>query len=285
VNSNLIGQNASDEVILGSSAAYNVKTSIPFYTLSTANPGLTVGDGTTGYLKVGGSTVSDAAGNLTLDSDTGTVSLATGDGLIVPGNTRIGSTSAPTAALSVGDATNYLNVSSSGALTYAGTARPKRTIVLTPGGALLDPSDGPTRTTTDGTNFTYVTLDFSSSSTTKNASWDFAIPDSYDAASEVPLNVHVYWTATGASATATWGVMAVGRGNNAALDAAGTTLSATCTASSTANNLNVCSLGTLSPSWTNAAFAAVKITRTGGTETTPKLVMIKLEWTASKESD
>jgi hypothetical protein len=184
------------------------------------------------------------------------------------------------------DVGGLVKIDEDGLLTYSGPGRPKRTTILTASGALLDPSDGPTRTTTDGTNLTYVTLDFSSGSTTKTATWNFVVPDSFDAASPVNLAPVVYWLSDGASTTATWEVNIQGITDDGAVDtAAAGSASATCTASGTIGNLDICTLSSVASGWGDSEFAWVRVRRSGGTATTPKLLMVKLEWTASAESD
>lgn len=59
--------------------------------------------------------------------------------------------------------------------TFTGSGIPYRTIVLTPGGAILPSSNGAGRTQTDGTNLSYLTLDFDQS-TDEKAYWIFRVP-------------------------------------------------------------------------------------------------------------
>jgi len=178
--------------------------------------------------------------------------------------------------------TNYVAVGSTGTMTYAGSARPKRTLVLTASGALLG-STQPTRTATTGTNVVYTTLDYTTSS--QMASWNFAAPNSFDDTTPVALDVTVYWKTATVSGTTTWNVSTIGIGNNVNIDTAGNTLSTLCTASATASNVNICSLGTIVSQWGKNKLVYVTLKDTTGTAPTASALMVKLQWTASAEGD
>jgi len=179
-------------------------------------------------------------------------------------------------------------VTVSGALTYAGTARPKRTLVLTAAGGLQKPSAAPTRTTTDGTNFTYVALDYPDSSTT-SASWLFAVPDSFDA-STTTVDVTLNWLAS-TTGNVRWEVAIDGKTTTQAFDSAlQTAVAANYAANGTANQLTQSAVGAVTSGWAGGKVAVVRINRIGADAgdslaAAARLISVKLEWTASKESD
>lgn len=205
-------------------------------------------------------------------------------------------TVAPNATLDVlgttrlGDSTtNYTAVSGTGALDYAGSARPKRTIVLTAAGAVT-PSGGAPQTL-NGTNFKFYTVDFADGST-KDAYWQFIVPDSLDA-TVTTADVTVYWRSTATTNACRWEVAMDGKPVNTA-DVFDTALTAATPANTapngTAGALTTTTFSGVTTGWGDSEVAAVRVSRIGGDAgdtmtAVAELVMVKIEWTASAESD
>jgi hypothetical protein len=102
--------------------------------------------------------------------------------------------------------------------TYTGSGIPYRTIVLTPGGATLPTTNPAGRANTDGTNLSYMTLDFDKD-TDEIAYWIFKVPDSLTGTT---ANVNIAWTSAVGSATneVQFEISSGGRANDEVLDAA-----------------------------------------------------------------
>ncbi len=184
----------------------------------------------------------------------------------------------------------------SGALNYSGSGQPKRTIVLTAAGAITSPSSGyADQRRSDGTNFSYYTLDYDQS-TDEKAFWQFVVPDSFTASS---LTVTVFWTASGGTATqlVDWDVSTNAVTDDDVFDAAldGGTPDATINDALIATgDLHATAAGTITSGnngWAPGELAIVKVSRDADDATNDtlaadaKLVMVKIEWTASAESD
>lgn len=184
-----------------------------------------------------------------------------------------------------------------------GTDQPRRTVVLTASGAIVGPNTTiyPDQRRTDGTNFGYYTLDFADSAS-QAASWQFAVPKSYG---RTTVGVTIYWLAGVTSGGVVWKVEVDGKPVNAAtvfdsvLTAGGGGSSTErFTVNGTANALKTSEFTSAPTSgWAAQEVAVVKVTRlgsdttTGGTGddvaggTVAKLVSVRIEWTAMKESD
>src|SRR3989338_7263798 len=89
-----------------------------------------------------------------------------------------------------GDTSNYIQFSDT-AITYAGTAKPKRSIILTAPGAVTPATNGAAQAKTNGTNHSYYTLGFDSA-TEESAYWQWVMPDSYDGGT---VDVTIFWYA------------------------------------------------------------------------------------------
>ncbi len=191
--------------------------------------------------------------------------------------------------LSAGSSSNYSTFSTSGALTYVGTARPLRTMILTANGAIT--ASGGAAQTLSGTNFKYYSVDFADGST-KDAYWQFVVPDSFDA-STTTAAVTLYWMSSATSGDCRWSVAMDGKpvGTATVFDGALQTASANNFATnSTANALTTASHATVTTGWADGELAVVKVSRVGADAgdtltATAKLVAVKIEYTASAESD
>lgn len=177
-------------------------------------------------------------------------------------------------------------------LSYGTGGQPKRTIVLTAAGAIVGPSSGfADQKRTDAPNLSYYTLDFDGSATAEKAFWQFIVPDSYTGTT---ANVTLYWMTSSTTTTnaVKWFVDFQGLGDGATLDAVfagqGTV---TDNPTGTANQVLVTSeIANVTTGWTAGELATVKISRNyadaADTETADaKLLLVKIEWAASAESD
>ncbi len=176
-----------------------------------------------------------------------------------------------------------------GPLSYGTGGQPKRTIVLTAAGAIVAGGGAPQ--TLSGTNFKYYTVDYSDGST-KDAYWQFVVPDSYTGTT---LEATISWLSsancTAPNCEVVWQVASDSRGNADTFDAAlANSANNTATANATAGILNATSAISLTTGWADSKVAVVRVSRIGGDaaddlSATANLVMVKLEWTASEESD
>jgi len=262
--------------------------------VNVSHTGAITGTGYAGYFsKTGAST-----------TNVGLYATATGAtnnyaGIFEAGNVGIGTTS-PNAKLDVlgtsrlGDSTtNYTAVSATGAMTFAGSARPKRTLVLTAPGGFRPSSGSAILTPNTLTNFSYLTLDFVDAAT-NSAYWQFAVPDSLDS-SVTTVDVTLYWLVTGSvSGNVMWSVAMDGKGAAAVFDNSATLQTAISEAKAVgaANALVQSTITSPTSGWAPSETAIVKVSRLGAdasdtvtASTTAKLLMIKLEWTANAESD
>lgn len=173
--------------------------------------------------------------------------------------------------------------------TFTGGGIPYRTVVLTPGGAILPASSSATKTTTDGTNLSYQTLDYSNSAT-QNAYWTFRIPSSLTGSSAL---VNVVWMTTAGSASQVVGfkVSSAGYTDNETFDAAlGTAVEIDDTWQAN-SKIHVTSAGTLTHGWAADDLCVVKLQRDitvpAGTQIagTVSVLALVIEWQASSSSD
>jgi hypothetical protein len=177
-------------------------------------------------------------------------------------------------------------------LTYVGTARPRRTIVLTAAGAIPPASNAPQQLQTNGTNVSYHTLNYSgTASAAQSAYWQFIVPDAYTGTT---VNATLYWLTPSTTTTnvVKWFVDMNGFGDAQTLDQAmGTAGTVTDSPTATADQVLVTSeIADITTGWTAGEYAIVRVQRNAAdaadTETgLAKLLMVKLEWTAATESD
>ncbi len=179
------------------------------------------------------------------------------------------------------------SLSSSNAFT--GSGQPNRTIILTPGGALLPSASAATRSSTNGTNFTYQTLDFSNAADS-SAYWVFKMPGSLTGAT---AQVTIYWTATAGTAThgVEFEVSAVGVMDDEVLDSAvGSAVEIEDALLATAD-LHISAAGSLTHGWAADDLAVVKLLRDvdghSGSQLAAdcKVLCIVLEWKAGSSTD
>jgi len=148
----------------------------------------------------------------------------------------------------IGDGTNYTLISSAGAVSYAGSAKPTECVFLSPSNAYL-PDGSPvaaTLVTVDGTS-PHAVLDYSAAAD-NNAYWDFQVPTSYDAGN---ATVEVYWfSAAAVVGDAQFDIDYRSVGDSDAVDGAATDVAMTLqTTDGTAGDLNT-TTGTLTTPFT-----------------------------------
>jgi hypothetical protein len=166
--------------------------------------------------------------------------------------------------------------------------------VLTAAGAIVGPSStacGGGRCAdqkrTDGTNFAYYTLDYDAA-TDESAYWQFVVPSSYTGTT---VDVTLYWIANATTGSAVWGVATDSKVAGAAWDGA---LSApgggTAATAGTANVVNATTFTGLTSGWAVDEPAIFRVFRDADNAADDlavdaKIIQVKIEWTASAESD
>lgn len=176
----------------------------------------------------------------------------------------------------------------SGDITYSG-AQPKRTAILTAAGAIVAPAAGfADQVRTDGTNFSYYTLNFDQTAQEK-AYWQFVVPSSYTGAT---VDVTIYWTSAETAGDAVWRVATDSKAAGAAWDAV---LSAPSTAppattSGTANAVNTTTITGVTSGWAldePVVFELIRVAADGSDTLAAdaKVLQVKIEWTSATESD
>ena len=177
-------------------------------------------------------------------------------------------------------------------MTYSGSGQPKRTIVLTAGGAIVPALNAPQQVQTNGTNVSFYTLNYSgTAASAESAYWQFVVPDAYTGTT---VNATLYWLTPSVTASnvVKWFVDMNGLGDAQTLDAALQTAgTVTDNPTATADQVLVTTeIANITTGWTAGEYAVVRVQRNAAdaadTETAlGKLLMVKLEWTASAESD
>ena len=99
--------------------------------------------------------------------------------------------------------------------------------ILTAGGATLQASGSPPKTTIDGTNMDYITLDFDPS-TDETVIWNFEIPTDVDASQNIAVDIKYLKSSAGASDGVCWSGAFLGRVAGEAVDSSFGTAVLTC---------------------------------------------------------
>ncbi|MBU4346415.1 MAG: hypothetical protein KKH29_03695 [Candidatus Omnitrophica bacterium] len=185
--------------------------------------------------------------------------------------------------------TNAVGISTTG-ITYAGTAQPKRTIVLTASGGIPTTTTGADQTQLETTTnrINYYTLDFDQS-TDEYATWQFVVPDSYTGTT---VTAKVYWQCNATTGNAIWGIQSLGLVDDGAMDSAwGTAVTVTDGATAAANDLLVTAeTSSITTGWTAGGLAFVRLYRDADNASDTlavdaRLICVRLEWSAATESD
>lgn len=182
---------------------------------------------------------------------------------------------------------------------YPGGKQYKRTVVLTPAGALVGPSTSTyadqRRNDYSGANtYSYYTLNYPTA-VDRISTWQFAVPLSYGGTT---ATVTVLWmpcpasgTCSGVatSANVTWRVEMDGRAAGDTFEGGlQATADGTTASGATYGVVKSTSITPVTTGWAGGEVAIVKLTRRGSADAfnaTAKLLAVKIEWMAVKESD
>lgn len=223
----------------------------------------------------------------TINLETDALDLSEGN-ITNVGDIAVDSITADATNILIGDGvTDYLQVvGSSGVLTYAGTARPLRTIFLLPGGAILPTTNPPALDKVEPGNI-YYALAFDTT-TQETCYWQFVVPDSFDATGSVTATA--YWTNASGLTTETV-EFEIAEGNAANDEVVNVTFGADLALTDTwiaQNDVHITASGTVTETWAAGDMTWIRCRRdvvndnlTGDA----RLLMIKLEYTCNAESD
>ncbi len=171
--------------------------------------------------------------------------------------------------------------------TGGGWNRPKRSIILTAGGAIPPTVNGAAQTKVNGTNHTYYVLNYDAA-TAEAAYWQWTMPNSYDGGT---IDITYYWTAGVNTNNVVWCFNAGGITPGGAVDAA---LSAdvcdTAAAPATAGHLVATTHAAVASNFAAAKYTIFKVYRKAadGADTMAgdaSLLNVKIEYGVSAESD
>lgn len=157
--------------------------------------------------------------------------------------------------------TNTVEVSSAGAVTFAGTAQPFVVRWLRPAQAIVGAVSAPLYSTVVGTNINYDVLGYDGAAS-EAAFWSFRVPTNITGTT---AQVQIFWTTTSCTPAGDDGVQfevaSQGVTDDEVLDAAlgaAVAIDDTCTA---ANDIMKTAAGTLTHGWAGDDYATVKVSR------------------------
>lgn len=96
---------------------------------------------------------------------------------------------------------------------------PTKIAVLTPSGAIIPTADGAEKTQIEGTNFSYIVLDFDQASA-EEAYWSFDLPPDFDATKNIVATFTWKASAAAVAGNVKWGISVGGRADGEVWDAA-----------------------------------------------------------------
>lgn len=152
--------------------------------------------------------------------------------------------------------------------------------ILTAAGAIVPASGGAEQKQTDGTNFSYYTLNFDKA-TEEAAFWEFNLPDDYDGGT---ILVYIKYKTTAEAGNVIFNVHVLGRAEGEALDdTLGAAKAVTDTVPGTAGLIGVCAPTAFDPGWTAGDYVVVKLLRDATNELDTvdadvSVIMIELEY-------
>lgn len=155
-----------------------------------------------------------------------------------------------------------------------------RRAILTPAGAIVPSSGGGEQAQTDGTNFSYYTLNFDKA-TDEAAYWQLIVPDDYDGGN---ITVNIWYKTTVTSGAVVFNVQVLGREEGETFDAAlGSAQAVTDTVPASAGNIGVCAPSAFSPGWSAGDLVIVKLLRDAdnGSDTADadiSVVMVEIDY-------
>jgi len=181
-----------------------------------------------------------------------------------------------------------------GQISYAGSGKPKRSIILTAGGAITPTTGGVAQTKADGTNHSYYELEYDDT-TDESAYWHWTMPDSYD---DGTIDITYYWEADATTGEVGWCFQAAGVAPNNSEDIDPSLSSAVCEVDTAQGNANDLASVTESAATSNFAvgeYVVFKVLRDADESVVgagnddmsgdARLVKIKIEYSVSTESD
>lgn len=154
-----------------------------------------------------------------------------------------------------------------------------RRAILTPAGAIVPASGGAEQAQTNGTNFSYYTLNFDKDSD-EAAYWEFIALDDYDGGN---ITVNIWYKATVTEGTVVFAVQVLGREEGETFDTAlGAAQSNDAdTVPASAGNLGVCAASAFSPDWTAGDLVIIKLMRDVSEDTAAadiSVVMVEVDY-------
>lgn len=154
-----------------------------------------------------------------------------------------------------------------------------RRAILTPAGAIVPPTGGAEQKQTDGTNFSYYTLNFDKDAD-ESAFWQFIVPDDYDGGN---ITVNIWYKTTVTTGTVVFEVKTLGREEGETFDAAlGTGHSNSAdTVPAIAGNIGICAPAAFNPGWSAGDLVIVKLMRDVSEDTAAadiSVVMVEVEY-------
>lgn len=154
-----------------------------------------------------------------------------------------------------------------------------RRAILTPSGAIVPATAGAEQKQTDGTNFSYYTLNFDKDAD-ESAYWELIVPDDYDGGN---ITVNIWYKTTVTEGTVVFEVKTLGREEGEAFDSAlGTGQSNPAdTVPATAGNIGICAPSAFSPGWSAGDLVIIKLMRDVSEDTAAadiSVVMVVVEY-------
>ncbi len=138
-----------------------------------------------------------------------------------------------------------------------GSSAPYKHIVLLPEDAILPTVNPPARITTNGTNFSYQTLDYDPI-TEEKAYWECWLPPDYN---NENIIVDIFWKSAAAGSSAKFGVQVLGRKAGETWDSPMGTEKTAVDASAGAGIVNKATVQTFSPNWEGQDVILFKVAR------------------------
>lgn len=154
-----------------------------------------------------------------------------------------------------------------------------RRAILTPAGAIVPASGGAEQKQTDGTNFSYYTLNFDKASD-EAAFWQFIVPDDYDGGN---ITVNIWYITTVTTGDVIFNVQVLGREEGEAFDSAlGAAQAVTDTVPATAV-IGICAPSAFDPGWSAGDLVVIKLLRDADNESDTadadvSVLMLELEY-------
>jgi len=133
-----------------------------------------------------------------------------------------------------------------------------RRMILSPAGAIVPESGGAEQAKTDGTNFSYYTLNFDKDAD-EEAYWECIVPDDYDGGNVV---ANIWYKSTVNAGTVSFDIAVLGREEGENFDnALGAAQTVTENVPATVNAIGICAPTNLAPGWAAGDLVVVKLLR------------------------